>query len=83
LKKLDDKIEDCKENQGDTEVLDAILEKADFYHYEIQNYVEAEKVYREAYAKTGGASRRMEILFEILLMNIEKEDLNVINKDIQ
>jgi len=59
------------------------LEKADFYHYEIQNYVEAEKVYREAYAKTGGASRRMEILFEILLMNIEKEDLNVINKDIQ
>ena len=31
---------------------------------------------------TGGASRKMEILFEILLMNIEKENIAVISKDI-
>jgi len=51
-------------------------------HYDAQNYVEAEKIYREAYKMTGGASRKMEILFEILLMNIEKEDIAVISKDI-
>jgi 26S proteasome regulatory subunit N7 len=31
---------------------------------------------------TGGASKKMEILFEILLMNIEKEDIASIKKDI-
>jgi len=45
--------------------------------------VEAEKIFREAYKMTGGASRKMEILFEILLMNFEKEDVPSIKKDIQ
>jgi hypothetical protein len=31
---------------------------------------------------TGGASKKMEILFEILLMNIDKEDVATIRKDI-
>jgi 26S proteasome regulatory subunit N7 len=31
---------------------------------------------------TGGASKKMEILFEVLLMNIEKEDVAPIRKDI-
>jgi len=42
----------------------------------------AEKIFREAYEKTGGASRKMEILFEILLMNLDKYDLETIKKDI-
>jgi 26S proteasome regulatory subunit N7 len=82
LKKFEDKIKDAKENQGEIEVRDAILDKAEFYKYEILNFVEAEKVFREAYAMTGGASRKMEILFEILLMNIEKDNLPSITKDI-
>ena len=64
------------------EVRDAILDKAEFYCYDVKNYVEAEKFFREAYDMTGGASRKMEILFEILLMNIEKENIPVISKDI-
>jgi len=63
-------------------VRDTILDKAEFYKYEILNYTEAEKVFREAYGMTGGASRKMEILFEILLMNLEKENLPAITKDI-
>jgi 26S proteasome regulatory subunit N7 len=31
---------------------------------------------------TGGASRKMEILFELLLMNIEKFDIDALKKDI-
>jgi 26S proteasome regulatory subunit N7 len=82
LKKLDNKIEDCRKNQGDIEVRDAILDKAEFLSFEAKDYKESEKVFREAYKMTGGASKKMEILFEILLMNIEKEDIPVIKKDI-
>ena len=32
---------------------------------------------------SGGASRKMEILFEILLINIDKEDVESIKKDIE
>mmetsp|Transcript_38167 Transcript_38167/g.58209 ORF Transcript_38167/g.58209 Transcript_38167/m.58209 type:complete len:144 (+) Transcript_38167:231-662(+) len=32
---------------------------------------------------TGGASKKMEILFEVLLINIEKEDIESIKKDIE
>lgn len=64
------------------EVRDAILDKATFLKDEAKDYPEAEKIYREAHAKSGGASKKMEILFEILLMNIEKLDLEAIKKDV-
>lgn len=82
LKKFDTKIEDAKTSAGDVEVRDAILDKAEFLKEEARDYPEAEKIFREAYAKSGGASKKMEILFEILLMNIEKEDLDSIKKDV-
>lgn len=50
--------------------------------HEARDYPEAEKVFREAYAKSGGASKKMEILFEILLMNIEKFDIDAVKKDV-
>ena len=83
LKEFDDKIEECKKNEGDIEVRDTIVEKAEFLSFELRNYPEAEKVFREGYKMTGGASKRMEILFEILLMNIEKEDTDSVRKDIE
>ena len=83
LQKFEDKIKDCRENQGEIEVRDAMLDKAEFLRYETSNFEDAEKVFREAYSMTGGASRKMEILFEILLMNFEKEDHASIQKDIQ
>ena len=64
------------------EVRDAILDKAQFLKDEAQDYPLAETVFREAYALSGGASRKMEILFEVLLMNIEKYDLDALKKDI-
>lgn len=82
LKKLDAKIEDAKTNSGDVEVRDAILDKAEFLKQEARDYPEAEKIFREAYAKSGGASKKMELLFEILLMNIEKFDIESVKKDI-
>ena len=82
LKKFDAKIEEAKTSAGDVEVRDAILDKAEFLKEEAKDYPEAEKIFREAYSKSGGASKKMEILFEIMLMNIEKEDLESIKKDV-
>ena len=82
LAKFDAKIEEAKTSAGDVEVRDAILDKAEFLKNEAKDYPEAEKVFRDAYTKSGGASKKMEILFEILLMNIEKLDLESIKKDV-
>lgn len=82
LKEFEDKIADAKENQGEIEVRDHILDKAEFYAFEVQDKNKAEKIFREAYKMTGGASKKMEILFEILLMNIDKEDIVSCKKDI-
>lgn len=82
LKKFDKKIEEQKEQAGDIEVRDAILDKALFLKNEARDYPEAEKVFREAYSKSGGASKKMEILFEIMLMNIEKFDIDALKKDV-
>lgn len=53
-----------------------------FLKQEARDYPEAEKVFREAYSKSGGASKKMELLFEILLMNIEKFDIESVKKDV-
>jgi hypothetical protein len=82
LKKFDQKIADAKEREGEIEVRDAILDKADFLKQEARDYPEAEKFYREALTMSGGASRKMEILFEIIQMNLEKYDMDALKKDV-
>lgn len=82
LVKFDKKIEEAREREGDIEVRDAILEKAEFMKDEAQDYPEAEKFFRQAYDLSGGPSRKMELLFEILIMNIEKYDMDAIKKDV-
>jgi len=59
-----------------------LFDKAQFLKNDAMDYPTAEKVFREAYEITGGASRKMEILFEILLMNLEKLDIDLVKKDI-
>lgn len=82
LKKFEDKIKDAKENYGEIEVRDAILDKAEFLRYEAKRNDEAEKVFRTAYDMTGGASKKMELLFECLLINFEKKNIDAIAKDV-
>ena len=58
------------------------MDKADFLKDEAKDYPEAEKFFREALALSGGASRKMEILFEIMSMNLEKYDMDALKKDV-
>lgn len=82
LKKLDDKIEDARKNYGDIEVRDAIMEKAKCYQRH-KVYDQAKKTYMEAYEITMGSSKKMDILFEILLMAIDVQDLDQIRDNIE
>merc|ERR1712195_452152 len=82
MKEFDDKEKDFKENAGEIEVRDNILDKAEFLRYEVEDHDKAEKIYREAYDLSGGASKKMEILFECLLININKKKIPVITVDI-
>lgn len=70
LKKLDDKIKDAEENFGDIEVRDAILDKAQFLQ-KINQLEEAVQVYNEAYKKTIGIGKKMDIIFFILLIYLK------------
>ncbi len=82
IAEFEKKIEDAKEREGDVEVRDAILDKAEWLKDEARDFPHAERVFREAYDMSGGASRKMEILFEIILMNLEKYDLDALKKDV-
>lgn len=82
IEEFDEKIAGCKDREGDTEVRDAILDKAEWMKDEAKDYVAAIKFFREAYDMSGGASRKMEILFEIILMNLEKYDMDELKKDV-
>lgn len=82
IKKLNEKIEDAKKNFGDVETRDAILEKAKYYHHN-KNYEMAQKTYMEAYEIAGGASKKMDILFEILLIALDLKHLELIRTNIE
>ena len=75
-------IEEIEERGGNVEVKDAILTKTEWPKNEAREFPYAE-LFSQAYLyMSGGASRKMEILFEIILMNIEKYDLDALKKDI-
>lgn len=82
IEEFDKKIEDSKDREGDVEIRDHILDKAQWLKDEARDFPLAERIFREAYDMTGGASRKMEILFEIILMNLEKYDLDALKKDV-
>ena len=82
LKKFDAKIAEAKEREGDTEIRDYTFDKAEFIKNEVRDFAEAEKLFRETYDLSGTPSRKMECMFEILLMNLEKVDLDALKKDV-
>lgn len=79
LKILDEAITFAEENHGDTEVRDAIMKKADFYHQK-NMIVEAKKTYLEAYEKSVGVSNRLEIYNILLLIFFGENNLEDLKK---
>ena len=82
LKKLEEKIADARKNYGDIEVRDAILEKAAWYKQH-KDYENSKKHFMEAYEITMGSTKKMDILFEILLMTVDTQNLDLMRENIE
>ena len=74
LKKLEEKIVDAETNLGDTEVRDAIFDKAAYYQ-KIGDFENAIKTYDLALKKSVGVSKRLEVQFTLLQIYLNKKDL--------
>jgi 26S proteasome regulatory subunit N7 len=82
LKEFDDKIKEAKETQGEIEVRDHTFDKAIFLKDDIKDFEKAEIVLREVYEIASGASKKMEVLFEILQINFHRMDVDAVKKDV-
>lgn len=65
IKELDEKIKDACENQGEIEIRDAYINKADYY-FQIKDFIKAREVYKEALEKTVGTQKKLDINIQIL-----------------
>ena len=74
-------IQESREREGDSEIRDHTFDKGVFMKDEVRDYPAAEKILREAYDLSGGASRKFEVMFEIMLMHIEQVDVDALKKD--
>mmetsp|Transcript_58563 Transcript_58563/g.67644 ORF Transcript_58563/g.67644 Transcript_58563/m.67644 type:complete len:328 (+) Transcript_58563:52-1035(+) len=81
LKKLEDKITEARENFGDVEVRDAILDKAHFYLRKNQKDL-AVKAYEEALGKTIGVSKKLEVVFYLQQIYLEEKNLEKLSEQI-
>jgi 26S proteasome regulatory subunit N7 len=77
LKKFDDAIKNAEENYGDTEVREAIMNKADFFRRNGEDD-KAIKAYTWAYEKTVGVSKRLEIYMILLQIYFKQNNLEQI-----
>lgn len=77
LQKLEDQIKNAEENYGDTEVREAIMNKADFFakHEEDDKAI---KTYLQAYEKSVGVSKRLEVYSILLRIYFKKNNLEEI-----
>jgi 26S proteasome regulatory subunit N7 len=74
IKKFDEKIADAEANLGDTEVREAIFEKANFYK-KVGDFPNAIKTYDLALKKSVGVSKRLEVQFVLLSIYLSQRDL--------
>lgn len=74
LQKREDAIKNAEENYGDTEVREAIMNKAEFF---LKNGEDdrAIKTFLQAYEKTVGVSKRLEIYMILLQIHFRKNNL--------
>jgi 26S proteasome regulatory subunit N7 len=83
IERLDAAIKEAEETKGEIDIRDAMYEKAIFLKDVAKYEEEAEKMFRDTISKSGGPSKKMEILFHILQMTIHNLNILKIKKDIE
>lgn len=75
--KIEDAIKNAEENYGDTEVREALINKADFFLKNGEDE-KAIKGYTHAYEKTVGVSKRLEIYMILIQIYFKQNKLDEI-----
>jgi 26S proteasome regulatory subunit N7 len=81
LKELDAKIQDAEDNFGESEVREALLNKAEYYH-KIGDKEKALTAYRTTSDKTVSLGQRLDIVFAMLRIGFAFSDLDLVKRNI-
>lgn len=81
LVKLEEKIEDAKENLGDIEVRDGLLAKADFFN-RIGDKDKALEAYKVAFEKTVGVGGKLDNILTCIRIGFFFDDKELVKKEI-
>lgn len=73
LKEMDGKIQNAEENEGETEVRDAMLAKAN-YLADIGDKEAARKAFDETAEKTAGSGPKLDLVFSMLRLDLSRGD---------
>lgn len=73
LKEMDAKIQNAEENEGETEVRDAMLAKAN-YLAKIGDREAARKAFDETAEKTAGSGPKLDLVFSMLRLDLSRGD---------
>lgn len=82
LAKFEEKITDAKENLGDIEVRDALLQKAEFYN-RIGDKEKTLEAYKVALEKTVGVGARMDNLLSVIRVAFYYDDKELVKKEVE
>lgn len=81
LAEVEEKIKDAEENFGETEIRDAIIEKAEIYNT-FQKYDEAIETYKLGMKKTIEIGKKMDIHFKLVSIYLIKEEIELVKENI-
>ncbi|KAK7101534.1 26S proteasome non-ATPase regulatory subunit 6-like [Littorina saxatilis] len=82
LKQLDEAIEDAEKNLGETEIRDALLDRAE-YLSKIGDKAEALTQFRKTYDKTVALGYRLDVVFHLIRLGLFYMDHDLINKNLE
>lgn len=82
LAELEQAISNAEENEGDTEVKDAMIAKAE-YLADIGDQEEAAKAFDAAMEKTAGSGPKMDLVFSMLRLDLALGDWNGYKKQLE
>jgi 26S proteasome regulatory subunit N7 len=82
LEKFEEKINDAKENLGDTEVRDALLVKAEFFN-RIGDKDKAIEAFKVAFEKTIGVGAKLDNILTVIRIGFYFDDKELTKKEIE
>ena len=78
LSKLTEKLEDAEKNEGETEIREALLARAEF-HVRIGEHAKAVAAYDETYKKTVAMGLRLDLLLSKIRVGFFFEDMKLVS----